>query len=758
MCEKTKLKIAAIMDEFTYTCYAPECELLQVTPDGFQSEIMGFGPDMLFIESAWRGKDNLWRFKLHDDTTALNALTSFCCENGIPVVFWCKEDPVHFGVFVRTASFADYVFTTDADCIELYKAYLGHDRVYYLPFAAQPAIHNPVEEYERKDRFCFAGSFYVKYQERSRTFMELVPLFKERGLDIYDRNFHKSETDNNTQTTSVASPATENYCFPAELKDCILGGLPYSQISLAYKGYRYGVNMTSMVQSGYMFARRAFELMACNTVTVSNYSRGLELFFGDLLIATDDRETMRKRLDDFCGTEEKYRKYRLAGLRYVLASHLYEDRIDYVVHKALRRSVKRPMPEILVVCFEESESVREMFERQTYEKKHLLFFNGDKAVHALEFDYITVFSPDDYYGKNYLLDFALSTRFADDAVIGKAAYYSDGELRFGHKAYKRVFEPVTLTRQMAAKSFFGAEVLLSELKSFHPKASVLSLDEFNYCENATECAEADDLDIRTGVPLEEIYDYTEHIRPVALHKTVQIPTAELFEQVRIQEEDMVKKAYSGTTFILEREADDDKIVWLRTDKNYDIAQFTTGSRLGFYTEVSEKVGNVRCQIEYYDGDGVKLGFLNFSLDGFSLMRISDRAKTFKLIFRLRGKARVSLTAMYASSPDSLLAAPFPVRDSLLITEDYPSYASPDKLSELHRFAKKNRLEVLLVGDKPKYLPYSEYEGVQVIASQYGAVKEYLGARSFRKIYMCCPSEKVLDSLKGYTGVVEQLSL
>ena len=119
MSQRKKLRVAAIMDEFTYYCYAPECDLMQVTPDNFREELSGFEPDLLFIESVWRGKDNLWRFKLHDNMEAITALTGYCHEKGIPVMFWSKEDPVHFGVFIRTAALADFVFTTDADCIEL---------------------------------------------------------------------------------------------------------------------------------------------------------------------------------------------------------------------------------------------------------------------------------------------------------------------------------------------------------------------------------------------------------------------------------------------------------------------------------------------------------------------------------------------------------------------------------------------------------------------------------------------------------------
>lgn len=753
MDQNNKLKVAAIMDEFTYYCFAPECDLMQVTPDNFREEIDGFKPDLLFIESVWRGKDNLWRFKLHDNMEAITALTGYCHEKNIPVAFWSKEDPVHFGVFIRTAALADYVFTTDADCIELYKAHLGHGNVYYLPFAAQPLQHNPVEEYERKDKFCFAGSFYVKYQERSRVFMELAPFFKEYGLDIYDRNYKKGETDTNTQTTSVASPVVQNYYFPEELQECILGGLHYSEITRAYKGYRYGINLTSMVQSGFMFARRVFELLASNTVTVSNYSRGLEVFFGDLVIATDNKERMKERIETFCKTEADYRRYRLAGLRHVLSSHLYEDRLERIADKVLGRSVKQPLPEILVVCFEDAERVREMFEKQTYERKRLFIADSPAELAELSFDFVTVFSSQDYYGKNYLMDLALATRFASDPVIGKGAYYSGGRLLYHDKAYIRVKEPVELRRQMARRDCFHEGMRTDELPMFHPEKTILSLDEFNYCENEAECAESEDIEINTGIPLEEIYAYTDRILPVALHKSSPFSMEELYREVIIQKSDLVEKSWDGGKLKLVRETDDDEIVWLRTEKNYDISDYSSGSRIGFFTEVSEKSGNVRCQIEYYDAEGRKLDFLNFALDGFTLLRISDYAKTFKLIFRMRGKSSVTLKSMYVSAPDSLVPAPFPVKESLLITEDYPDYNLPDKLAGLHEFAKEKNLEVLKAGDCPRYLPYSEYDGVQIISAQYDAIREYLAVRNFTYIYVYSPSNEITRHLSDYEGKV-----
>jgi hypothetical protein len=138
-----EIKVACVMDEFTFHSYNPECQLFQLSPEHVVDELQAFNPDLLFIESAWRGKDNRWDRKIGTLSEELRAALQWCRERNIPSIFWNKEDPIHFETFLTTAQQFDYVFTTDIDCIARYKAALGHERVYLLPFACQPGIHNP---------------------------------------------------------------------------------------------------------------------------------------------------------------------------------------------------------------------------------------------------------------------------------------------------------------------------------------------------------------------------------------------------------------------------------------------------------------------------------------------------------------------------------------------------------------------------------------------------------------------------------------
>src|SRR5690606_22245741 len=240
--ETSKLKIAGVMDEFTFHSYAHEEAVLLLHPHAWEQQLNEFKPDLLFIESAWQGLDGLWKTKISNAKEEIQGAIKWCNLNNVPTIFWNKEDPVHFGTFLPIACMVDFVFTTDIDCIPKYKQRVGHKNVFLLPFAAQPKTHNPIEKFARKDAFNFAGSYYLRYPERQRDFASLMDTVQQfRNVEVYDRNFDNPHP---------------HYTFPEKYKKFILGKLPFTEIDKAYKGYRYGINMNTIKQSQTMFARR----------------------------------------------------------------------------------------------------------------------------------------------------------------------------------------------------------------------------------------------------------------------------------------------------------------------------------------------------------------------------------------------------------------------------------------------------------------------------------------------------------------------
>lgn len=543
-----ELRMAAIMDMFTLACFQPECRIFELTPSGWRQEIEEAQPDVFFLESAWRGKGMLWKDRMIGYPPELYAIADYCHERHIPVVFWCKEDPIHTDGFMHIAHLADVVFTTDIDAVELYKRELGHDFVYPLHFAAQPRLHNPLERYERKDRFFFAGSYPRRFADRCRLFDELSETFlRLRGMDIYDRSY---------------LDPVPTAMFPEIYRPYILGGLRADEIDIAYKGYLYGINMNSVRESRTMFARRVFELMASNTVVVSNWSRGLENYFGDLAIATDDSKEMEKIFRERCGSREAIDKLRLAALRKVLLEHLYEDRLDFIVRKVFGRSLKQELPKILVCSRvdsrEEADRVLGMFRRQSFFGKKLVLVSEREdlcdEIPTISLallreslpelwegaEYLAWFHPMDWYGANYLLDMVLSTRYGDFDVIGKAEHYEKAEgraVRCSEGQAYRFQESLPARRSMARMD------LLKE-KDISPNAEyrtgkILAIDAFNYCEDwqEEECPEAAEGAFpNQGISLGNLEEAASLVTPMARKFPAMVLSASEIAKAKLPEE------------------------------------------------------------------------------------------------------------------------------------------------------------------------------------------------------------------------------
>ena len=212
---------------------------------------------MLFCESAWHGNEGRWATMMSAagaPKQPVRDLVAWCREQGIPTVFWNKEDPPNFDRFIETAKLFDHVFTVDADCIPRYVEALGHDRVALLPFGAQPRVHNPISvRGGRRHEVAFAGTYHAKkYPERAAQMDTVLGPAREFDLHIYSRISDDPD-----------------FAFPPEYTDHIVGSLPYEQMLAAYKAYKVFLNVNSVTESPTMCARRVFELSACGTPVVS---------------------------------------------------------------------------------------------------------------------------------------------------------------------------------------------------------------------------------------------------------------------------------------------------------------------------------------------------------------------------------------------------------------------------------------------------------------------------------------------------------
>ena len=780
-----RLKVACIMDEFTYLSYAPECNLMQLTPKNWLAELESFRPELLMIESAWRGKNDLWGAKVGHMSQEVLSIVEWCRNNKVPTIFWNKEDPVHFETFLNTAKLFDYVFTTDIDCISRYKTALGHERIYFLPFAAQPKVNNPIEKYQRRDAFCFAGAYYAKYPERTRDlgdFLLSLPSFKP--VEIYDRNYGKSDP---------------NYQFPAEYQPFIVGTLPYSEIDKAYKGYYYSINLNSIKQSQSMFARRVFELLASNTITVSNFSRGVRAIFGDLVFTGDSGSELVRRLKNVAGNPLKVKQLRLMALRKVMLEHTYQDRLAYIYSKVSSTPLESMLPAICVIGYSRSidgcVTLMQHFARQEYDNKRLVIVTPNGLdTFGLEFQdnvtllsaseaeqtslrktcagaWLSVMVAEDYYGPHYLTDIIIATRYTKAQVIGKGAFYKvkDGELQLnnGECIYQELAE-------LPARSSlaFGSLIPESNLREWvtslytykYENVCAFSVDEFNYCMNGAENAERFDAfkvpKLVTGYPLAELNQVAENCQPFE-RGVDELPAL----SATVLNKLLVPAKNTQVSALMEN-----GLLTLTSSLPDGKHEYWYANREHHLDELNVKDGKLRLHME--TTPGLNLQFVLFFMDG-NKERLSHVVKpanrnvevslppgTVSVKFGLRiyaaGSASLSSFILYfkPQTPCQQLAcSPY-----LVITNNYPSYNDLYKNAFVHSRVKAYK-ETGVACDVFRFkadspLSYHEFEDIDVTTGGAEALEVQLRHGRYKHIVIHFIDRGIWEVIKNHLDKVQ----
>ncbi|EHV1040840.1 FkbM family methyltransferase, partial [Campylobacter lari] len=777
------IKIACIMDEFTYTSFKYECDLLQLSPGNWKNEVATFKPDLLFIESAWQGKDSLWKLKISGFSTELQELIEYCKENNIATVFWSKEDPVHFNTFLPIACSVDFIFTTDIDCIPKYKFYVGHEDVYCLPFAAQTKIHNPIEEFDRKDEFNFAGSYYLRYPQRQLDFENLIGAVKSyKNISIYDRNFNNPHP---------------HYTFPDCYKDMIIGNLSFNEIIKAYKGYKFGITMNTVKQSQTMFARRAFELIACNTFVVSNFSRALRNFFGDLVISSDDMNELKDKLKLVCEDEIYYKKIKLNALRKVMKEHTYADRLNFiasVVYKEQFESKHKFYILIHVNSQEEyiqaldvfySQKENQGFQLLIYNDKKLKFQPNDQCIYFSELEelfkyikndkqaYFGMMDIKDYYNENYLLDLTLTLKYSNFNAFGKYSFYSfnDGEIYLENKdcEYKKV-KQLFITSSFVKVEYINKGLLAAFLnKEFsYQIENMFATDCFNYCKNGTTLTKdqqeyvssidkiytgisIDDLNISSNFKgvLKEIYETPDLIKMDAKF---------IYDNIEKPLSSKIKFSLEGDEFIIESKLSDEMHKYLYFKKSLTRETFNMVKNSQFLLQGIFPNADFKTVFEFQNEKLQKISHSINKAGDIQTLAIPKECEFIRFGLRVQGSGKFQIRNLMLDflnpQPFALLAR----SKKMVLTKQYPSYDDLYKYGFLHSRIKAYKekgvlIDVFRLSNTQRY-ECREFEGIDVMTASNEVLEETLASGQYDHILvhfldknMWSVLEKFVDKIK-----------
>ncbi|PQZ65017.1 spore coat protein [Achromobacter sp. MYb9] len=283
----SKLKVALVSDALTQASLEAECTVRNITPENCERVFLDWRPDVLFVESAWQGFRNSWKYGIasypdHPERTnlQLRRMLDAAQRAGIPAVFWNKEDSVHYSRFIGSARLFRYIYTVDENCIEQYRADSpGALVIGTLPFPIQPRFHHPeVKARQDSGYSCFIGSYGTHVHPRRRQWQDsLFEVFSAKGLDVYDRNSGRKSL---------------HYRYPSLPGLTVRPRVSYEKTASLYKSYKFNLNVNTVEASPTMYSRRLIEILAVGGVAITTPSLAASELFSEYCHIVSSRRDM----------------------------------------------------------------------------------------------------------------------------------------------------------------------------------------------------------------------------------------------------------------------------------------------------------------------------------------------------------------------------------------------------------------------------------------------------------------------------------
>ena len=448
------IKFISILDEISHTSFESEFKLFPLNKASFETQIQGSTSLGFLIESCWKGNFGAWEYAFtspnlqHQNAQNLLKALDTAKSRNLPIVFWNKEDPMHYEKFLPISSKCDVIFTTDSNKVADYQRDVPNAKVDTLLFAANINICNPANRFRKEhENICFAGSYYgVGHDDRKKQMDALLPtIIKFKGA-IYDR---------------MSQLGNERYAYPRKYRSFIRPAVPFREIVDVYKQFKIFLNVNTITDSPTMMSRRVYELLACGTPVISTPSLAIdEQFKGIVQVAKNAKEANKiaKRLLE---NEWEWLRTSHLGYREVMLKHTYEHRAAQIANSLGKNIVlEDPMASIIIasnrphfidrivknVSCQVYPNIEVIIIAQKYSDEQLteleqkLKNSGKpfKAIHIIRNDsedtlgarlnqgvalskgeYVAKFDDDDFYFPNYLQDALIPFKFGDYGMVGK---------------------------------------------------------------------------------------------------------------------------------------------------------------------------------------------------------------------------------------------------------------------------------------------------------------------------------------------------
>ncbi len=300
---------------------------------------------------------------------------NYCKNKGILKIFWFMEDYKLFTYWKEFAPFYDFYFTIQKEKFfnELEK--IGVKNYHYLPVAAEPSIHKPLNLTEEEKKYYGSTLSFVGagYYNRRIFFRNLIDYdFKIWGSDWEGEVILKDFIQENGRRVL---PEEYVKIFNASLIN----------INLHSSTYLPGVD-----PEGDFVNPRTFEIAATNSIQVVDRRKYLPELFKEneeILVFSDINE-LKDLIDNIIRNPYKYNKIAERGYRRVLNEHTYEHRVMEIFYnigfKLEKTSFIEGTPDFYFFKFDSIEDIADYInkkEKINDEEKIFLLMNELKKMY-----------------------------------------------------------------------------------------------------------------------------------------------------------------------------------------------------------------------------------------------------------------------------------------------------------------------------------------------------------------------------------------
>ena len=463
--KKLDVNIGIVADEFLYNSFDGVANFHYITRDNYKEYTDKL--DIFLLVTTWKGLNMEWKGlgnpNIRKHRKDMFDIISHYQKNGIKTVFYSKEDPVNYDIFIELAKKCEYVFTTAEEVIDNYKRDCKNENVSVLNFGINPMYHNPIgfKKFEKKKEILFSGSWYVKYPHRiddtQRIFDGVID--NNDDLKIIDRNYELK---------------LERHFFPKKYVKYVSPAVDHNTLQKLHKLYDWAINLNSVKYSNTMFANRIYELQALGNILLSNYSLGVNNKFPNVFLI-NNRSEVKDILNGF--TEEERYQHQVYGIRRVMSHETTHNRIIDILEMT-NTSYEKGFKSIAVLVNNKSEIVQRMFNKQTYPHKELILIEDFNEALKEKYDMVTFFDENKEYREFYLEDMINGFKYTDSDYITKNAYFDGDKLITGiEHDYVNVIDDKT--RTVFWSDAFTVEELLGNESSMR-NTNGYSIDHFEF--------------------------------------------------------------------------------------------------------------------------------------------------------------------------------------------------------------------------------------------------------------------------------------